>query len=148
MADTYLSPEDFRAFVASLPRRRLAAGALVRRRVCLADGLATLEDSDQPQGLQMAGGCVTQTFGPGWRMLLIGAGQLAEYLATMALFNGFAVTVCDPREPHRATWRVDGVRLVHEMPDDAVLAFRPDRRSADRSAPTSGWASRRVRPSH
>ena len=29
MADTYLSPEDFRAFVASLPRRRLAAGALI-----------------------------------------------------------------------------------------------------------------------
>ena len=29
MADTYLSPEDFRAFVASLPRRRMAAGALI-----------------------------------------------------------------------------------------------------------------------
>lgn len=29
MADTYLSDEDFRAFVDSLPRRRLAAGALI-----------------------------------------------------------------------------------------------------------------------
>ncbi|WP_129658730.1 NUDIX domain-containing protein [Rothia halotolerans] len=29
MAHTYLSPEDFRAFVASLPRRRMAAGALI-----------------------------------------------------------------------------------------------------------------------
>lgn len=29
MVDTYLSPEEFRRFVASLPRRRLAAGALI-----------------------------------------------------------------------------------------------------------------------
>ncbi|WP_085529420.1 NUDIX domain-containing protein [Kocuria massiliensis] len=29
MVDTYLSPEDFKAFVASLPRRRMAAGAII-----------------------------------------------------------------------------------------------------------------------
>ncbi|TAL20771.1 MAG: XdhC family protein [Aquabacterium sp.] len=109
---------------------RLSAGCLVRRRVRLSDGQATLEEADQPQDLQVADGQVAQTFGPGWRMLLIGAGQLAEYLATMAAFSGFAVTVCDPREPHRAAWRADGTTLVHDMPDDAVNAFRPDRRSA------------------
>ncbi len=63
-------------------------------------------------------------------MLLIGAGQLSEYLATMALFSGFAVTVCDPREEYRGSWSVTGARLVHDMPDDAVLAFRPDAHSA------------------
>ena len=62
-------------------------------------------------------------------MLVIGAGQLSEYLATMALFSGFAVTVCDPREEYRGAWRVPGVTLVSEMPDDTVLSFRPDRRS-------------------
>jgi xanthine dehydrogenase accessory factor len=69
------------------------------------------------------------TFGPEYRMLLIGAGQLTEYLATMALFSGFAVTVCDPREEYRGAWSVPGARVVSEMPDDVVLAFRPDRRS-------------------
>ena len=44
---------------------------------------------------------LANTFGPEYRMLLIGAGQLTEYLATMALFSGFAVTVCDPREEYR-----------------------------------------------
>lgn len=62
-------------------------------------------------------------------MLLIGAGQLAEYLATMALFNGFAVTVCDPRQEYRSVWSVPGVSLMHEMPDDLVQSFRADGRT-------------------
>ena len=62
-------------------------------------------------------------------MLLIGAGQLTEYLATMALFNGFAVTVCDPREEYRGSWSVPGATVVSDMPDDVVLAFKPDRRT-------------------
>jgi xanthine dehydrogenase accessory factor len=47
----------------------------------------------------------------------------------MAMFNGFAVTVCDPREEYRGSWSVLGVALVSEMPDDVVLAFKADRRS-------------------
>ena len=62
-------------------------------------------------------------------MLLIGAGQLTEYLATMALFSGFAVTVCDPREEYARSWSVAGVMVLKDMPDDVVQAFAPDRRS-------------------
>ncbi len=62
-------------------------------------------------------------------MLLIGAGQLTEYLANMALFDGFAVTVCDPREEYRGAWSVPNVTLTSEMPDDVVQSFRADRRS-------------------
>jgi xanthine dehydrogenase accessory factor len=62
-------------------------------------------------------------------MLLIGAGQLTEYLATMALFSGFAVTVCDPREEYRGAWSVPHVTVVSDMPDDVVTTFKADRRS-------------------
>jgi xanthine dehydrogenase accessory factor len=62
-------------------------------------------------------------------MLLIGAGQLTEYLATMALFSGFAVTVCDPREEYARSWSVTGVTVLKDMPDDVVQAFRADRRT-------------------
>ena len=62
-------------------------------------------------------------------MLLIGAGQLTEYLAAMAQFSGFAVTVCDPRDEYARAWQVAGVTLTREMPDDVVTSFRPDRRS-------------------
>jgi xanthine dehydrogenase accessory factor len=48
----------------------------------------------------------------------------------MALFSGFTVTVCDPRQEYAGHWGVAGARLVRGMPDDAVAAFRPDARSA------------------
>lgn len=34
-----------------------------------------------------------------------------------------------PRTEYRGSWEVPGVALSTEMPDDAVLAFRPDSRS-------------------
>ncbi|TFZ02324.1 XdhC family protein [Ramlibacter henchirensis] len=107
----------------------LEQGKLVRRTVRLSDGAATIEPADTPSDLAVDGERMANTFGPEYRMLLIGAGQLTEYLATMALFSGFAVTVCDPREEYSGAFHVPGAKLVHEMPDDVVLSFRPDRRS-------------------
>jgi xanthine dehydrogenase accessory factor len=107
----------------------LEAGRLVRRTVRLADGAATLEEAGAPEELSVSDGVLVNTFGPEYRMLMIGAGQLTEYLATMALFSGFAVTVCDPREEYRGAWSVAGAKVMSEMPDDVVLSFKPDRRS-------------------
>lgn len=107
----------------------LEQGKLMQRSVNLADGVVTLREAAQPEALAVSDAALVNTFGPEYRMLLIGAGQLAEYLATMALFNGFAVTVCDPREEYRGSWSVPGVKVVSDMPDDVVLAFKADRRS-------------------
>jgi xanthine dehydrogenase accessory factor len=107
----------------------LESGKLMRRTVRIADGAVTLAEAQAPQELSLGGGVLANTFGPEYRMLLIGAGQLTEYLATMALFSGFAVTVCDPREEYRGSWNVPGAKVVSDMPDDVVLSFNPDRRS-------------------
>ena len=107
----------------------LTAGHLVERRTELATGRVELRAAATPAALADENGWLSNTFGPEYRMLLIGAGQLTEYLATMALFNGFAVTVCDPREEYRSAWAVPGVTVVTEMPDDVVREFRVDRRS-------------------
>jgi xanthine dehydrogenase accessory factor len=109
--------------------RGLEAGRLMRRSVRLSDGLVSLSEPSAPEDLSLRDDVLANTFGPEYRMLLIGAGQLTEYLATMALFNGFAVTVCDPREEYRGAWSVTGATVVADMPDDVVTAFRPDRRS-------------------
>jgi xanthine dehydrogenase accessory factor len=107
----------------------LAGGGLVRRRVALLDGQAVHEAAPRPEELVVDGHEMINTFGPRYRMLLIGGGQLSEYLATMALFSGFEVSVCEPREEVSATWRVAGATLLPGMPDDVVLAFEPDQRS-------------------
>lgn len=118
------APDSLQALVEALE-----TGRLMRRTVRLADGQVTLDEADAPEDLRLDELTLVNTFGPEYRMLLIGAGQLTEYLATMALFNGFAVTVCDPREEYRGGWRVPGATVTGEMPDDVVRAFRADRRS-------------------
>ncbi|MGR6075083.1 XdhC family protein [Achromobacter sp. CSND-B12] len=109
--------------------RQLESGQLVRRSVDCATGAVTQAPASTPQALHFDGATLSSTLGPQYRMLLIGAGALAEYVATMALFNDFAVTLCDPRVEHLGAWSVQGVRLTTEMPDDAVRAMRPDTRT-------------------
>ena len=109
--------------------RRLEAGELVQRTVDCATGAVTLGHASAPETLHFDGVTLSSTLGPQYRLLLIGAGSLAEYVATMALFNDFAVTVCDPRIEHLGTWSVDGVAFTTEMPDDAVRALNPDSRT-------------------
>jgi xanthine dehydrogenase accessory factor len=108
---------------------QLEQGKLMQRTVTLATGEVRLAEATAPDELTVNDTELTNTFGPEYRMLLIGAGQLAEYLATMAKFSGFAVTLCDPRAEYRTAWSLSGVHITTEMPDDAVLAFKPDRRS-------------------
>jgi xanthine dehydrogenase accessory factor len=107
----------------------LQAGRLVRRSTRLADGQVQLEATAAPSELLCDAVQLVNVFGPEYRMLLIGAGQLTEYVATMALFNGFAVTVCDPREEYRGAWSVPGVTLCADMPDDVVSSMHADRRT-------------------
>jgi xanthine dehydrogenase accessory factor len=108
---------------------QLDAGRLVRRRLALAANTVTLELSATPDQFSFDGRQMINTLGPGYRLLMIGAGALAEYLATMALFNGFKVTVCDPRPEHMQTWAVGGVERIVGMPDDVVRDFAVDLRT-------------------
>ncbi|CDZ93265.1 XdhC family protein [Pseudomonas saudiphocaensis] len=109
--------------------QQLEAGQLVRRTVDCTTGKVTLATLAAPEALHFDGSRLSSTIGPQHRMLLIGAGSLGEYLATMALFNDFAVTLCDPRAEHLDSWSVSGVQITREMPDDAVRSFQPDARS-------------------
>ena len=107
----------------------LEQGNLMRRTVRLDTGEVKIAPTHAPAELEIDTISLTNTFGPEYRMLLIGAGQLTEYLTTMALFNGFAVTVCDPRDEYRRGWRIANVPVVTGMPDDVVNDFKPDART-------------------
>ena len=109
---------------------RLDQHELVQRRLDLQTGAVDL--SKAPPGAQMQVGerAMVTLHGPRWRLLIIGAGQLSRFLAQIATAMDYHVIVCDPREEYRAGWHVDGVQLVHDMPDDIVLAMQLDHRSA------------------
>lgn len=76
------------------------------------------------------GNTVKKVFGPGWRVLLIGSGQLSRYTAEFALALDFEVVVCDPRPGFAEAWQVAGVPVIDMSPDDAVLAYATDSKSA------------------
>jgi xanthine dehydrogenase accessory factor len=69
-------------------------------------------------------------FGPRFRLVVIGAGELSRWLSEMALGLGFEVIVCDPREEQRQSWTLPGVTLTREMPDDLIVRLQPDVRTA------------------
>jgi xanthine dehydrogenase accessory factor len=105
---------------------RIASGEIVARHVDLATGAWSLEPASAGDECARAAERFTSIHGPRWRMLVIGASEIAHYLAEVAATVDFQVFVCDPREEYKAAWRARGARWIDGMPDDAVLAFRPD----------------------
>jgi xanthine dehydrogenase accessory factor len=109
---------------------RVAAGRHTVRTLDLASGAVTLADGDGTDVLACGDAQLVTAYGPRWRLLVIGAGQLTHYVAQMAVALDYAVTICDPREEYADSWLVPGTELLRTMPDDTVLAFRPDRHTA------------------
>ncbi|MBC7574367.1 MAG: XdhC family protein [Herminiimonas sp.] len=109
---------------------RLDRHELVARRLDLGDGTVVLSTATAAMALQKEADALTTIHGPRWQLLIIGAGQLSRFLAQIALGMDYHVTVCDPREEYRAGWQVEGVEVVHAMPDDLVQELHLDSRSA------------------
>jgi len=105
---------------------RVSAGEVVARSVDLENGSWALERGRPAAACDRTAKTFTSIHGPRWRMLVIGASEIARYLADMAVPLDFQVFICDPREEYRASWRVPGTAFIDGMPDDAVTAFRPD----------------------
>lgn len=103
---------------------------LVARRLELSSGAITIESAHRSEGFSFDGRVLRAVFGPRWRMLIIGAGQLSRVLAQMALTLDFDVTCCDPREEYHLTWDVPGTHFSKSMPDDVVLEMQLDPHSA------------------
>lgn len=109
---------------------RTAAHRLVARTLDLATGQVSLADAVRGQTMVFDGKTLTTVFGPKWRLLLIGAGQLSQAVASMASVLDFEVLVCDPREEYAATLGIEGVQRMPGMPDDVVREMLPDAHTA------------------
>jgi xanthine dehydrogenase accessory factor len=124
-----LEPEPDLASLQQL-QQGILAGRRMRRRVNLRDGLVTVVDADAGPEVQWDGEVLSTTHGPRWRLLVIGAAQTARFLVPIAQSLGFAVSVCDPRPEYHTEWDVPDAPWLPGMPDDVVLAMRPDPHTA------------------
>ena len=110
--------------------QRTAAHQLVARTLTLATGVVTLSLAQRGDTFAFDGMTLKTTFGPRWRLLLIGAGQLSQAVAQMASMLDFEVLVCDPREEYAAMLPAHGVTRVQGMPDDVVRDLHADTHTA------------------
>ena len=105
---------------------RTARHQLVTRSLSMATGLVTLSGAQRGQALAYDSAVLSTVFGPKWRLLLIGAGQLSQAVAQIAGLLDFEVLVCDPREEYSAGLDMAGVQRLMGMPDDVVREMLPD----------------------
>ena len=109
---------------------RTARHELAARVVDLDSGAVTVESATRGETFSFDGTRMRALYGPRWRMLVIGAGQLSRALAHMALGLDFEVVVCDPREEYHLTWDVPGTTFSTAMPDDLAVEMQLDPHTA------------------
>ena len=105
---------------------RTARHELVARTLDLDTGVVGIEPASRGEAFAFDGRKLRALFGPRWRMIVIGAGQLSRVLAQMALALDFEVICCDPREEYHLTWDVPGTTFSKAMPDDLVAELQLD----------------------
>jgi xanthine dehydrogenase accessory factor len=109
---------------------RTARHELVARILDLGSGRVRIEPAARGEAFSFDGKTLRALYGPRWRMLVIGAGQLSRSLAQMALGLDFEVVVCDPREEYHLTWDVPGTTFSKAMPDDLAIEMQLDPHTA------------------
>jgi xanthine dehydrogenase accessory factor len=111
-------------------QRRCAQHELVARQLNMQSGEVTLSTAAHNESLSFDGEVLRSVFGPRWRLLIIGAGQLSLILAQMAAPLGYAVFICDPRDTYAQAWDASLGTYLAGMPDDVVREFNCDQHTA------------------
>jgi xanthine dehydrogenase accessory factor len=110
--------------------RAIEQGLIVSRSLQMQSGQVEIQPAAHDQELSFDGNVLVTVFGPRWRLMIIGAGQVSRYLAEMAMALDYQVTVCDPRDEYLPAWSIANVPIVRSMPDDTVREMLPDKRTA------------------
>ncbi len=103
---------------------------VVARVLDLKNGQVEVVPANRMDALVCTEAQLRSVHGPRWRLLIIGAGQVSGYLAEMAMALDYQVLVCDPRPEFQNSWKMQTPTVDVAMPDDFIVAQRPDPHSA------------------
>lgn len=109
---------------------QISSHQITRRTVNLSSGKSTLEAGSRHDEFTSTGNEIKTTYGPRWRMVIIGGGQLSLYTADFALASDFEVIVIDPREEYAEGLDRADIRFIKGMPDDVLLEIGVDPHTA------------------
>jgi len=108
----------------------ISSHQVTKRTVNIATGKSTLSLGNRNDEFSCNDVQMSTTYGPRWRMVIIGAGQLSLYTADFALASDFEVIVIDPREEYQEGINRQEVTFIKGMPDDVLLEIGVDPHTA------------------
>jgi xanthine dehydrogenase accessory factor len=103
---------------------------LILREVDLQTGMSVLRPGTKTDSFSLTDRSMQTSYGPRWRMFVIGAGQLSLYVANFAVASDFDVIVIDPREEYAEGLDLPGVQFIQGMPDDVMQELGIDSHTA------------------
>jgi len=103
---------------------------LILREVDLHTGKSVLRPGIKTDGFSLSDSAMQTSYGPRWRMFLIGACQLSLYVAYFSVASDFDVIVIDPREEYAEGLDLPGVQFIKGMPDDVMQELGIDSHTA------------------
>ena len=92
----------------------------VSRLVDLNNGAISAEAQSSDDAVVIDGAVMTHSLSPMYRLLILGAGDVAKFVAEMAIALEYDVMLCDPRPNYLDNWTVPGVETTAQLPDDVV----------------------------
>jgi xanthine dehydrogenase accessory factor len=92
----------------------------VSRIVDLNNGVISAAGESSEEAVVIEGSRMTHSLSPMYRLLILGAGDVAKFVAEMAIALEYDVTLCDPRPNYLDNWHVAGVETTAQLPDDVV----------------------------
>jgi xanthine dehydrogenase accessory factor len=116
----YIEASDVNIRVFSRLTDDLENHTKVSRVVDLGSGEISAYDRSSEEAVVMDDQKMVHSLSPMFRLLLLGAGDVAKFVAEMALALEYDVTLCDPRPNYLDNWNVDGVEKISRLPDDVV----------------------------
>ena len=110
--------------------KSVSSHRIIRRSIDIQTGVSSLDIGNRNDQFLCDEHFVQTTYGPRWRMAIIGAGQLSLYVADFAVASDFEVIVIDPREEYSEGINRKDVTFVQGMPDDTLVELAIDPHTA------------------
>ena len=95
----------------------------ISRTIDLASGAVSISNAEKSR---LTKNDFTAAYGPPWRIVMTGAGDLSQYVASIADTLGYQIEVIEPRKSFREAWSINVGELSAQMPDDYLRDHPPD----------------------
>jgi xanthine dehydrogenase accessory factor len=98
----------------------LRDGGAVMRRLDLEHRTVAWVPADDEARTHFDDQILNVVYEPAWRLMVVGAGELASWVCRFASLLDYAIEVCEPRVDYREAWSLSELAVNGDYPDDFI----------------------------